>query len=139
MKYLRTYTKLFESSDSFSLLNIVEVLQDYIDDRSLTLFSARGFAYQARDLVPVTQSMIDNFKFNRYDADITKLFKFKISFSKPKDYKELLTFLDEMNEVIGRFGDLGFSLREIVIEQTEEDNYSAWGVDFSFHDLDNRR
>ena len=139
MKYLRTYSKLFESSDSFSLLNIVEVLQDYIDDYSVTLFSARGFAYQSRDLSSITQSMIDNFKFSRYSDDNTKSFKFEISFSKPKDYKELLIFLDEMNAVIGRFGDLGFSLRGIEIEQTEEDNYSAWGVNFSFQDLDNRR
>jgi len=138
MKYLRTYSKLFESSDSFSLLNIVDVLQDYIDDRSITLFSARGFSYQSRDLVLITQSMIDNFKFSRYNTDSTKSFRFKINFSKAKDYKELLIFLDEMNAVIGRFGDLGFSLREIEIEKTDEDNYSAWGVDFSFHNLDKR-
>ena len=134
MKYLSTYSKLFESSDSFSLYDIIDILHEYVDDGyNIVIYSARGSAYYPKDIQSSPNSFIDSFQLQRWNNDSNKSFKFRIDFKSSKDYKGLVSFLDEMNVAVGRFNDLGFYLQNVEVGQNREsDVYNSHSVEFSF-------
>jgi hypothetical protein len=124
MKHLKSYN---ESKKEFTLLDIIDILHEYIDEGyNIVIYSARGSAY-------FPNSFIDNFQLQRWNNDSKKSFKFRIDFKSSKDYKDLVSFLDEMNVAVGRFNDLGFYLQNVEVGQNKEsDVYDSHSVQFSF-------
>ena len=130
MKHLKSYN---ESKKEFTLLDIIDILHEYIDEGyNIVIYSARGSAYFPKD-IEAPNSFIDNFQLQRWNNDSKKSFKFRIDFKSSKDYKELVSFLDEMNVAVGRFNDLGFYLQNVEVGQNKEsDVYDSHSVQFSF-------
>jgi hypothetical protein len=130
MKHLKSYN---ESKKEFTLLDIIDILHEYIDEGyNIVIYSARGSAYFPKD-IEAPNSFIDNFQLQRWNNDSKKSFKFRIDFKSSKDYKDLVSFLDEMNVAVGRFNDLGFYLQNVEVGQNKEsDVYDSHSVQFSF-------
>jgi hypothetical protein len=128
MKHLKKYN---ESVKEFGLLDIIDILQEYIDEGYVaTIFSATGHAFYPSDTDKIS---VSNFRLQRYANQKSKAFKFRIDFKKSKSYSELVSFLDEMNVAVGRFNDLGFYLQNVKVGQNEEsDVYDSHSVEFSF-------
>lgn len=131
MKYIKTYN---ESAQEFGLIDIINVLQDYIDEGyDVTIFSATGHAFYPTD---IDKTSISNFRLQRYANQKNKAFKFRIDFNESKNYSELVSFLDEMNVAVGRFNDLGFYLQNVQVgedhDSEREGPYIAYSVEFSF-------
>jgi hypothetical protein len=128
MKHLKTYN---EDVKEFGFIDIINVLQDYIDDRyNIVIYSATGTAYYPGDIN--TRDIETIFKFKRYTNQKNKTFKFWINFKSSKNYSELVNFLDEMNVVVGRFSDLGFYLKNIKVGEIESDFYNTNSVEYIF-------
>ena len=131
MKHLKKYN---ESAQEFGLIDIINVLQDYIDEGyDVTIFSATGHAFYPTD---IDKTSISNFRLQRYANQKNKAFKFRIDFNESKNYSELVSFLDEMNVAVGRFNDLGFYLQNVQVgedhDSEREGPYIAYSVEFSF-------
>lgn len=131
MKYLRTYN---ESNHIFSLYDIIDILHEYVDEGyNIVIYSAKGCAYFPEDIESAPNSFIDSFQLQRWNNDSNRSFKFRIDFKSSKDYKDLVSFLDEMNVPVGRFNDLGFYLQNVEVGQNKEsDVYNSHSVEFSF-------
>ena len=128
MKHLKKYN---ESAQEFTLIDIIYILQDYVDEGyNIVIFSATGHAFYPTD---IDKTSISNFRLQRYANQKSKAFKFRIDFKSQKNYSELVSFLDEMNVAVGRFNDLGFYLQNVKVGQNEESNvYNLHSVEFSF-------
>jgi hypothetical protein len=128
MKHLKKYN---ESVQDFTLIDIINILQDYADDGyNIVIESATGHSYYPSD---IDDRSVSNFKFQRWLNDSKKTFKFRVDFKSSKNYSELVSFLDEMNVVVGRFNDLGFYLQHVEVGQNKEsDVYDSHSVKFSF-------
>lgn len=131
MKHLKAYN---ESAQEFGLIDIINVLQDYIDEGyDVTIFSATGHAFYSTDTDEIS---ISNFKLKRYANQKNESFRFRIDFLESKNYSELVIFLDKMNVAVGRFNDLGFYLQNVQVgedhDSEREGPYIAYNVEFSF-------
>jgi hypothetical protein len=132
MKHLKKYN---ESAQEFGLIDIIYILQDYIDEGyNIVIFSATGHSFYPSD---TDERSLSNFRLQRPFTDSfeskSKAFGFRIDFNKNKNYSELVSLLDEMNVSVGRFNDLGFYLKNVKIGQNEESNvYNSRSVGFSF-------
>lgn len=128
MKHLKKYN---ESAQEFTLIDIIDILQDYADDGyNIVIESATGHAFYPSD---TDKMSVSNFKLKRYANQKNESFRFRIDFKSSKNYSELVSFLDEMNVVVGRFNDLGFYLQNVKVGQNEEsDVYDSHSVEFSF-------
>lgn len=131
MRHLKRFN---ESNHIFSLYDIVDILHEYVDEGyNIVIYSAKGCAYFPEDIHSSPNSFIDSFQLQRWNNDSKKSFKFRIDFKSSKDYKELVSFLDEMNVPVGRFNDLGFYLQNVEVGQNKEsDVYNSHSVEFSF-------
>ena len=128
MKHLKKYN---ESAQEFGLIDIIYILQDYVDEGyNIVIFSATGHGFYPSD---TDERSLSDFRLQKYDNQKNKSFKFSIDFKSSKKYSELVSFLDEMNVVVGRFNDLGFYLQNVKVGQNEEsDVYDSRSVEFSF-------
>jgi hypothetical protein len=128
MRHLKKYN---ESVQDFTLIDIINILQDYADEGyNIVIESATGHAFYPSD---IDDRSVSNFKFQRWLNDSKKTFKFRVDFKSSKNYSELVSFLDEMNVVVGRFNDLGFYLQNVEVGQNKEsDVYDSHSVKFSF-------
>jgi len=131
MKHLKKYN---ESAQEFGLIDIINVLQDYIDEGyDIVIFSATGNSFYPTD---IDKTSISNFRLQRYANQKNKAFKFRIDFKESKSYSELVSFLDEMNVAVGRFNDLGFYLQNVQVgedhDSEREGPFIAYSVEFSF-------
>jgi len=131
MKHLKPYN---ESKKEFTLLDIIDILHEYVDEGyNIVINSATGHSYYPSD---TDERSVSNFKFQRWLNDNKKSFKFRIDFKSSKDYKDLVSFLDEMNVAIGRFNDLGFYLQNVKVgedhDSEREGPYISYNVEFSF-------
>ena len=96
----------------------------------LTNPTANGFGYKLSDMED--SNLIKTFRFNRWDNDSKKSFKFRVDFKQPKDYSELVEFLSMMNTEIARFNDLGFYLQYLDVNTDKEsDRYAAYSAEFN--------
>ena len=127
MKYL----KYFESNESFDFTDIYNILIDLEEEGYyIQLYGANGFGFKLSDMED--SNLIRTFRFNRWDNDSKKSFKFRVDFKQPKDYSELVDFLSMMNTEIDRFNDLGFYLQYLDIDTDKEgDRYSAYSAEFN--------
>jgi hypothetical protein len=106
MKHLKKYN---ESTQEFSFLDIIDILQDIIDEgHDVVIYSANGHSWRPEDI----NKDISLFKFNRY-VNEGKKFKVQISFKSSghwssSDYNNLVDFLEEMKVPVARFEDAGF-------------------------------
>ena len=131
MKHLRKYN---ESTQEFTFIDIVNILQDIIDDtesKYLVIYSATGIAYYGDDIH--RRGIETIFKFKRYPNSSRREFKFRIDFINNKDYNELVDFLDEMKVVVSRFEDEGFyvHMMEPMLNH-DSDKYKCDGVEYRF-------
>ena len=127
MKYL----KYFESNESFDFTDIYNILIDLEEEGyDIQLFAANGFGFKLSDMED--SNLIKTFRFNRWDNDSKKSFKFRVDFKQPKDYSELVEFLSMMNTEIARFNDLGFYLQYLDVNTDKEnDRYAAYSAEFN--------
>lgn len=126
------YIKKFESNNNdIDFIDIVNILQDIIDDGYyIVIYSANGVAFYPQDIDDVNK--IKTFRFNRWNNDDGKTFKFRIDFDEYKNYNEIVDFLDEMKTEVGRFNDIGFSVDKFYINiDNESDKYNAMSVEYS--------
>ena len=132
MKHLKKYN---ESTQEFSFLDIIDILQDIIDEgHDVIIYSATGHSWRPEDI----NKDISIFKFNRYFNEGKKSFKVQIGFKSSgrwssSDYNNLVDFLDEMKVPIARFEDAGFYLSGMEPGVNgESDRYNCYGVDYTF-------
>lgn len=131
MRHIRKYN---ESTQEFTFIDIVNILQDIIDDvdsKYLVIYSATGNAYYGDDIH--RRGIESIFKFKRYPSSSNREFKFRIDFIKNKNYNELVDFLDEMKTVVGRFEDEGFYVHMMEpMLNNDSDKYDCHGVEYRF-------
>ena len=127
MKHLKKYN---ESSQEFTFIDIIDILQDIIDEGyDIVIYSATGHAWRPEDINKDTSI----FKFHRYPNSDKKDFKIQISFKMSLEYSGLVDFFDEMKVPVARFEDAGFYLRYMEPEVNgESDRYNCYGVDYNF-------
>lgn len=125
------YIKYFESLKSIDFTDIYDILIGVEDEGyDIFIFAANGFGFNLSDIED--ENKIKTFRFNRYQNDSKKSFKFRVDFKQPKNYSELVDFLSMMNTEIARFNDLGFYLQYLDIDTDKEgDRYSAYSAEFN--------
>lgn len=131
MKHIRKYN---ESTQEFTFIDIVNILQDIIDDtesKYVVIYSATGNAYYGEDIH--RRGIESIFKFKRYPSSTNREFKFRVDFIVSKDYNSLVDFLDEMKVVVGRFEDEGFYVHMMDPQLSHDsDKYKCHGVEYRF-------
>lgn len=135
MKHLKKYN---ESNEEFTLMNIIDIIQEFIDDgHEIVIFDDKEDMYFPDD---IDEKRAKSFVFKRHEKSKGE-FKIQVDFKESKKYSDLVKFLTEMDVAIERFNEEGFYLLDMkpmlkYIRSDEPDKtYKCGHIDFSFRGL----
>lgn len=126
MKWL----KYFESLEEIDKTEIFEILRELeFEDHDIWLQSASGWSEKPSQWYDDPSS----FRLKRYHNSESLNFAFHINFTNGKNYHQLVELMDSIKTEIGRLEDIGFSLKRMDFEVSEDiDRFNAISIKYQF-------
>jgi hypothetical protein len=136
---MRRFIKKFESKQNdITLSDIYEILSDIIDDGNIIIIIGdNGFTFNSK-IMKHDDFSKSFFKLKKYESQKENIFSFEIEFNSQLNYEELTKFLSDFNTEIGRFKDLGYTIKSFDVQSySDSDIYRANGIYFKMINFDN--